>query len=541
MDKNYKSKNSNSKKSFKPAQERGKPIQFKIKEISANIKEDVLIIGKITRIAQTGGPTIFMVNDGTGSLALKGFIKAGERAYPEIEEENCVRAVVSLGEFQGELEGSILSIHKLDESQQKDFLRYLGEIEMQRAKVQVPEFLVKDKILDKLKSRFIDAATQIRLAVIRERPIIVRHHNDADGYSSGFALERAILPLIVEQHSSLKAPWEYFLRAPCIAPFYEIDDSIRDTANSLRNVAKFSNKMPLIIIADNGSSPEDLMAIKQGKVHGSDFIVIDHHGFDKDVISAETLVHINPFLVEEDGSHFSAGMLSAELARFINPNVKNVNPIPALAGFADRIDLSNPKVMEDYLKIAHLEGYSKELLNDIALVIDYVSSKVRFMEVREYIEVLFGEPRDKQKELVSLLAPYIKELDAKGLEIGKSNSKTEEFKGVTLQTIEIDETFPGFGFFPKPGRAVGLIHDNLQTEKGITALVTAGIMATAITLRATDDANFSVHELINYLKTKLPNAFVSGGGHKNAGSISFLPYMKKEVVNGLKEFIKSRN
>lgn len=539
MDK-YKQKGSNSKKSFKPSFPKAQAIQVKIKEINIDIKEPVLIIGKVTRIAQTGGPTIFMVSDGTGSLALKGFIKAGERAYPEIEENNCIRAVVDIGEFQGEIEGSILKIQKLDESQQRDFLKHLSELEMQRAKVQAPEFLVKDKILEKLKPRFIEAATQIRLAIIQERPIIVRHHNDTDGYSSGFALERAILPLIIEQHSSLKAPWEYFLRAPCIAPLYELDDSIRDTANSLRNVAKFSNKMPLIIIADNGSSPEDLMAIKQGKIHGTDFIVVDHHGFDKDVISEEVLVHINPFLVDEDGANFSAGMLCSEFARFINPNVKNINQIPALAGFADRTDLGNPKVMEDYLKIAQREGYSKELLSDIALVIDYVSSKVRFMEVREYTEVLFGEPRDKQAELVKLLAPYIKELDAKGLEIGKSNSKIEVLNKVTFQFIEIDETFPGFGFFPRPGRAVSLIHDNLQSTKKVTSLVTAGLMATAITLRATDEANFSVHELLLYLKKKLPNAFVSGGGHKNAGSLSFLPYMKKEVVLALKEFIRSR-
>ena len=125
----------------------------------------------------------------------------------------------------------------------------------------------------------------------------------------------------------MKAPWEYFIRAPSQAPFYEIDDSIRDTANSLRNVAKFSNKMPLIIIADNGSSPEDLMAIRQGKIHGADFIVVDHHGFSKDVITKEVLVHINPFLVGEDGSHYSAGMLCTELARFINPEVQNISQI----------------------------------------------------------------------------------------------------------------------------------------------------------------------------------------------------------------------
>jgi RecJ-like exonuclease len=61
-----------------------------------------------------------------------------------------------------------------------------------------------------------------------------------------------------------------------------------------------------------------------------------------------------------------------------------------------------------------------------------------------------------------------------------------------------------------------------------------------MTIRATDSANFSVHELINHLNKKLPNAFVNGGGHKNAGSINFLPYMKEKVLNELKEFIFNR-
>jgi len=542
-----KKKKSFGKKNYSEFVEKTVAKDIFIKDISLDSKDNVLIFGKVKKVIQTGGPTVFVVSDGTGNLSLKGFVGAGERAYPEVEEGNSVRADVSIGEFQGELEGEINSISKLNESQEKQFLKSLEKIEFERAKVVPPKFLVKSNILDKLESKFIEAATQIKLAIIQDRPIIVRHHNDADGYSSGFALERAILPLITKQHNSLKAPWEFFLRAPCQAPFYEIDDSIRDTANSLRNVAKFSNKMPLIIIADNGSSPEDLMAIKQGKIHGADFIVVDHHGFDEDVISKEVLVHINPFLIGEDGAKFSAGMLCAELGRFINLDVENISQIPAMAGFADRIDLANPEVMKKYLAIAEKEGYSESLLADISLVIDYVSSKVRFMEVREYIGVLFGQPRSKQKELVELMAPYIRELDRKGLAIGKVSAIQEKIGKVTFQSIEIDKAFPGFGFFPKPGRAVGLIHDNLQSqrddpkgskEKGITSLVTAGIMKTAITLRATNEANFSVHELIKFLEKKLPNAFVNGGGHKNAGSINFLPCKKEEVVGLLKEFIK---
>lgn len=511
-----------------------------IEEISLNSKGRVSITGVINRIVQTGGPTIFVVTDGTGSLSLKGFIKPGERAYPEINENDVIRSVVEVGEYNGELEGEINSIKKLDDSEKKEFIKNLRALEKEKAKVTPPEFLVKSPILDKLRDRFIEAATQIRLAIIQDRPIIVRHHNDADGYSSGFSLERAIIPLVEKHHSSLKAPWEFFLRAPSQAPYYEIDDSIRDMANSLRNVAKFSNKMPLIIIADNGSTPEDLMGIKQGKVHGADFIVVDHHGFDKDVISSEVLVHISPFLVGEDGSHFSAGMLCTELSRFINPDIQNINQIPAMAGYADRIDLGNPKVMDEYLKIAEKEGYSKGLLADIALVIDYVSAKVRFMEAREYVEVLFGEPRKRQKELVSLMAPYIRDLDRKGLEIGRSNSHHEQIGKVTLQTIEIEDTFPGFGFFPKPGRAVSLVHDNYQTEKKVNSLVTVGIMSTAMTIRATDEANFSFHELLKFVNKKSPESFASGGGHKNAGSLTFLPYKKEEVLNLLREFLKGR-
>ena len=533
-------KKKNFNKNFKKYSPVSEVKKVSIEEIDLNSKGRISVMGIVNKVVQTGGPTVFVVSDGTGNLSLKGFIGPGLRAYPEIEEGDVVRAVVSVSEYQGELEGEIATIKKLDEKEKTEFTKKLEALEKERAKVTPPEFLVQNPILDKLKDRFIEAATQIRLAVIQDRPIIVRHHNDADGYSSGFTLERAILPLIIKQHSSVKAPWEFFLRAPSQAPYYEIDDSIRDMANSLRNVAKFSNKMPLVIIADNGSTPEDLMGIKQGKVHGADFIVVDHHGFDKDVISNEVLVHISPFLVGEDGAKFSAGMLCSELARFINPEVKNITQIPAMAGFADRIDLANPEVMEEYLKIAEAEGYSKELLGDISLVIDYVSAKVRFMEVREYIEVLFGEPRGKQKELVSLMAPYIRELDEVGLKIGKSNAKQEKIGKVILQTIEIEETFPGFGFFPKPGRAVGLVHDNYQKEKNVSALVTAGVMSTAVTLRATDAANFSFHELLNFIKEKEPEAFAAGGGHKNAGSLTFLPYKKKEIIKLLKEFLKNR-
>ncbi len=524
--------------SGRPIRQRLEATEMLIENISNDfLGEHLILSGLIDRISQTSGPTLFSLNDGTGTLLLKGFEGAGVRAHASIEEGDYVSVTVSLNEYNDAFEGEILKISKLSESQIVHFRNKMDSLLTKKATPEEIDFLVKSPILEKLKPYFIKAATEIRKAILQNRPIIVRHHNDTDGYSSGFSLERAILPLIEKHHGGGKSAWEFYTRAPCAAPFYEIEDSIKDTSNSLRNAAKFSNKMPLVVIVDNGSSPEDLFGIQQGKVHGIDFIVVDHHFFDEDVISKEVLVHVSPFLVGEDGAKFSAGMLCTELARFINP-VKNIEQIPAMAGLADRID--NPDVMNAYLKIAEEKGYSKKLLEDISLVIDFVSSKLRFMEAREYIEVVFGEPVDRQKELVSLMAPYIKRLESAGLEVAKSAHKVENLGKVSLAILPIEETFPR-GFYPKPGRCVGILHDYLKEELKTKGIVSIGLLQDAVTIRATDEANFSVHDFLNLLNKKVPKAFAEGGGHKNAGSIKFVPSQKDKVVEMLKSFIESRN
>jgi len=228
--------------------------------------QNVEVSGLIEQVTQTGGPTIFVVSDGTATLALKGFVGQGQRAYPEIDMGDTIKAVVTINEYNGELEGEIEKIEKLNPEEHKVYLEKIIHLQKKRAEVKEIDFLVKSEIIEKLKPLIIKAAFEIRLAIIQNRPIIIRHHNDTDGYCAGYALEKAILPLIEKEHGSEKAGYEFFMRSPCQAPFYEIDDSIRDTANSLRNVAKFSNKMPLVIITDNGSTPEDLFGIKQGKL-----------------------------------------------------------------------------------------------------------------------------------------------------------------------------------------------------------------------------------------------------------------------------------
>ncbi|MFB6246624.1 MAG: DHH family phosphoesterase [Candidatus Pacearchaeota archaeon] len=517
-----------------------KPKKAFAKDISSDLVGKTLYLeGIIDGVNQTEGPTLFTFEDGTGSFKLEAFLEAGKRAHEEIEEGDVVSAEVKVKEYQGMYEGEILKINKLEGDKKQEVLDTVNEKKRERAQPPQTEFLVKSEILDKLHDRFVKAATEIRMAILENRPIIVRHHNDADGYSSGYTLERAIVPLLKQQHDSEKAAWEFFTRAPCTAPFYEIDDSIRDSSMALRNFAKFSNKMPLVIIADNGSSEEDLMPIQQGKIHGMDFIVIDHHYFEEDVISNETLAHINPHLNGDDGNLMSAGMLCTEIARFINPEVENIFQIPAMAGLADRI--GNEEVMKQYMDIAEKEGYEKEVLGKIEGLIEFVSAKLKFLEAREYIEVLFGEPRDQQKKLVELMAPYIEKLEQTGLEMAKSAVVTEKLGNVNFQTLQVEQDFPGFGFYPKPGRTIGMLQDYSVYDKGMENVITAGILSSAITIRVSDDVNFSIHELLEFLKEQVPEAFIKGGGHKNAGSLNFIPNSKDKVVSKFKEYIQIKN
>jgi len=510
-------------------------METTIKSLTGNkkvVKGIQKIYAMVNSVSQTAGPSLFSLTDGTGTLIAKAFEGAGVRAYPEIDEGDFVEAVFTMKEYNKMLEAEIMKFHKLSGSAAEKAKEKIENLQRQRAKPQEVQFLVKNKVLDKLKDRFVKAATEIRLAIIMNRPIIVRHHNDADGYSSGFALERAILPLILEQHGNEKALSTHYTRSPSATPFYEIEDSIKDTAHSLTGQARFAEKIPLVLIVDTGSGEESLLAIKQGRVHGIDFIVVDHHFFEKDLVSGEVLVHINPFLVGEDGATYSAGMLCSELARFINSNA-NIDYIPAMAGMADMTD--NPEAMGDYIKIAEKLGYNKQLLADIAAVIDYVSTKLRFMEAREYVEVLFGEPMSQQKKLISILIPHIRKLENQAIEVAKSAVKKEKIGKTTLQFLYIEETFSR-GIYPKPGRVNGMMHD--LTSKTEDKVVSLGVLSDAITMRSTEKSGFSVHEFIKYCQKNVPEAFVEGGGHENAGAVKFVPSQRSKILDALRIFIR---
>jgi RecJ-like exonuclease len=138
-------------------------------------------------------------------------------------------------------------------------------------------FLVKNEILEKLKDEMIAVARELKKAVYKSRPIIIRHHWDADGTCGGVALEIALQNLVERIHRDKEAKYYLVKRKVSRAPFYELEDLVRDLDESLEDAERYGDKIPLVVLVDNGSGKEDLPAVQHFLLFGADVITIDHH------------------------------------------------------------------------------------------------------------------------------------------------------------------------------------------------------------------------------------------------------------------------
>ncbi|MDO8625161.1 MAG: hypothetical protein Q7R47_03695, partial [Candidatus Diapherotrites archaeon] len=482
--------------------------------------------GKIEGIKQTGGPTLFTLFDGSGTLTIKGFISAGARAYPEINEDDVVTALVEIIEHEGVMEGEIIRIQKLATDQQDVFAQRLQKILYERSRPDNVGFLIQSPILDKLAPKIDDAVITIKMAIADNRPIILKHHADTDGYSAGMTLQRAILPLIAAQHNDEKSMWLYYKRTPSKSPYYDYFDATRDIGHSLSDNAKYNQKMPLIIIVDTGSGEEDALPIRKVKLFGCQVVVIDHHVPGKnDPISKLADVHINPHLVGDEYS-YSAGMLCTEVARKINQKAENIDYIPALSGLADRIE--SPE-LEQYLKIAQDRGYSREFLERLGIVIDFEAWNFKFDESRELVDILFGSDKELQRKSVELLYPEIMSRFARQLDISRNNCEIKTVGKVLLAKLDIG-AHSNFNTYPPAGKSLSSLHDWVQKEHPGKPVLSIGYAEDFVTIRATDGTDFSIIEFVDRVQKKFPFGGIDGGGHAHAGSIKAIPSMMPKIL-----------
>ncbi len=498
-------------------------------DLSRFVGRTVRIEGTVAQIKQTSGPTIFTIADGSGVENAAAFVEAGVRAYPEVQLGDTVNIIGEVMTRNSQLQVEVSSIAVLSGADRERVLAAFEQIIESRAEPVDLPLLVQSPVLEKLRPEIRKVARLIRRAIFEARPIIIRHHADADGICAAVAMELAISALVRESGGEFDAEYFMIKRSPSKAPFYEIEDITRDLDFALKDNVRFGQKLPLILLMDNGSTLEDEPSMRMAQVYHIPMIVVDHHHPDPE-IDQYLLAHVNPYHVGGDFG-ITSGMLGTEVARLVNPSVEGqILHFPAVSAVGDRSEAHERSL---YLSLVK-DTYSEEACKQIALALDYEQFWLRFNDGRELVKHILGVTRDS--EIHSALVPLLVE---------QANSMIEEqmsalmphvesrvlSNGVHLFLFDV-ELFAHKFTFPPPGKTSGEVHDRLCQSHAGMPVVSIGVGPDFAVLRSRG-VLMNIPRMVRELHEEISGGGVSGGGHLVVGSIKFVEGMRTPVIEGL--------
>ncbi len=506
-----------------------KSTAVRLAELGTKVGRTVRIEGEIAQIKQTSGPTIFTIVDESGTENAAAFIEAGVRAYPEAELGDIVRIVGEVMVRNNQLQIEVESLSILtgeDEEQVKQRIELALD---QRSEPADIPLLIPSDVLEKLRPQMRKVAKIIRRAVFTAQPIILRHHADADGICSAVAIEQAVTSLIRESGGDFDADYFLFKRAPSKAPFYEIEDITRDLDFALKDHARFGQKLPLVLLTDNGSTEEDLPSLKVAQIFDIPMVVVDHHHPDE-IVDQYLAGHVNPYHVGGDFG-ITAGMLGTEVARLINPSVEEyIRHIPAIAGAGDRSEAPERGLYHDLVR----DQYSDQDCRDIALALDYEQFWLRFNDGREIIKDILNLTgnTERHRKLVALLVEGANAAIEDQMNASMPHVRHQTLaNGAELFLLDVEIHAHKFTF-PPPGKTSGEVHDRLCQKHAGSPVVTIGFGPDFAVLRS-KGVMMNIPKMVRELREEIPGGGISGGGHLVVGSIKFVEGMREQVLQGL--------
>jgi len=506
-----------------------KSTTVRISELSGKVGKTLAIEGEIAQIKQTSGPTIFTIVDETGTQNAAAFIEAGVRAYPEAELGDIVKVIgeVMMRNNQLQIEADMLTILSEDEAAEVR-VRIEKALDVRSEPEDIP-LLVKSDVMERLRPEMKKVAKIIRKAVFTSQPIILRHHADADGICSAVAIEQAVVALIRESGGDFDSDYFLFKRAPSKAPFYEIEDITRDLDFSTKDHIRFGQKMPLVLLTDNGSTEEDEPAYKIASVYDIPFVVIDHHHPDA-TIDKYLQAHVNPYHAGGDFG-ITAGMLGTEVARLINPKVEPlIRHLPAVAGVGDRSEAPERTLFLELVR----DQYPEEACKDIALALDYEQFWLRFNDGREIVKDILNITgnTERHKKLIRLLVDGANTMIEDQMSACMPHVVNRVLKNEThLFLIDVEIHAHKFTF-PPPGKTSGEVHDRLCRQNAGKPVVTIGFGPDFAVLRSRG-VLMNIPRMVRELRNEIPGGGISGGGHLVVGSIKFVEGMRDVVLEAL--------
>ena len=497
------------------------------------IGETVTIEGRLAQIKQTGGPTIFEVTDGTGIVSGAAFEEAGVRAYPDAAVDDVVRisGTVELHDDVRQLEIDSLTI--LADETAASATESIDEALAERASPDTLDPLVEWPAFEPIFDDLVDLAERLRKTVLAGRPIRIRHHADGDGMCGATPLQLALENFIAEVHADPDAPEHLCKRLPSKAPYYEMEDVTRDLNFALEGQDRHGQKLPLLVMLDNGSTEEDVPAYRNLAHYDIPIVVLDHHHPDPEAVDPLLDAHINPYLYDED-YRITTGMMSVELARLIDPSItEDVEHVPAVAGLSDR---SKADVMPRFVFQANEAGYDRDDLEAIGEALDYAAHWLRYNEGKTLVNDVLDvgcDDSDRHERLIEFLAERAERDVERQLDALEPHVEHERLDSEAhLYRIDLDNFAHRFTY-PAPGKTTGNLHDRKVTETG-EPVITIGYGPDFAVLRS-DGVRLDIPQMVTELNEELPGSGVSGGGHLVVGSIKFVKGRRESVIDLLVE------
>jgi RecJ-like exonuclease len=507
--------------------------EVRVDELVDGVGSTVTLEGEVVQVKQTGGPTIFHVSDGGGVVPCAAFEEAGVRAYPEVGRGDVVRVTGEVETHEGSVQLEAGELARLRGEAAAEVRETVTGRAVEASEPPETEPLVEWDAFEKLRPDLRDVARALRRAVLEGRPIRMRHHADGDGMCASIPLQTALERFIAEVHEDPQAPRHLLRRLPSKAPFYEMEDVTRDLNYALEDEERHGQRLPLLLMLDNGSTEEDTPAYRALAQYDIPVLVVDHHHPDPEAVEGLVEEHVNPYLHDED-YRITTGMMCVELARLVDPDITDeLAHIPAVAGLSDR---SRAEVMDEFLGLAAEAGYDESDLEDVGEALDYAAHYLRYNDGRRFINDVLNvdcDDEDRHRELVEFLSSRA-ERDVER-QVGDAMPHLEHRtleNGAHLYTLDVDEHAHRFTY-PAPGKTTGAVHDRKVVETG-DPVITIGYGPDFAVLRS-DGVRLDIPRMVTELTEEIAGGGVSGGGHLVVGSIKFVEGMREEVIDALVE------
>jgi len=493
-----------------------------VDSLGDRVGDDVRVEGQVVGIRQTGGPTVFEVRDETGVVDCAAFVEPGVRAYPEVEVDDAIRLDGEVELRRNELQIETESLSVLEGEEGEAVAERLAAAVTDRARPSSVEPLAPHDPVEAVTERLADAAEAVRRAVIESRPIVVRHAATADGYVAGAALERAVLPLVREEHATSDAEYHYFTRRPLDEPVYDMDAATNDVTRMLQDRDRHDEKLPLVVLIGTGSTVESSDGLGLLSVYDVGRVVVDAAAADSE-IEEQADVLVNPELAGADADDLSTGALGAVLAATINAEVReDLSHLPAVSYWE--------AAPEAYLDLARDAGFDDDRLRDLREAVALEAYYQSYEDKRELItDILFGGQADPDADVRSLAAHVAEQFRIKlddELETAAANLDRRSEDGVEVAVLDADAYTHRYDFPPTPLLVDELHRRHREGDRFATVVATMDDLY----VRATDEVD--VRAVAEQAREALPEAGVTAVGVRE-NRIEFLSGARDEVVDAV--------